>query len=46
MKFAISKTFANLNISYNNKTVEEILTIKFFVLVIDCNLNWIKHVLP
>jgi hypothetical protein len=44
MKFATNeKTCINLNIGYDNKTVEEVLTAKFLGLQIDNNLNWKKH---
>jgi hypothetical protein len=43
MKFATnSKTCINLNIGYDNKTIEEVLTTKFLGLQIDNNLNWKK----
>jgi hypothetical protein len=45
MKFTTNnKTSINLNIGYDNKTTEEVLTTKFLGLQIDNNLNWKKHI--
>jgi hypothetical protein len=45
MKFFTSnKTFVNLNIEYDNKTIEEVETAKFLGLQIDNNLNWKTHI--
>jgi hypothetical protein len=44
MKFvANNKTYINLNICYDNKTIEGVST-KFFGLQIDNNLKWKKHI--
>jgi hypothetical protein len=45
MKFTTNnKTSTNFNIDYDNKTIEEIVTIKFLGLQTDNNLNWKKHI--
>jgi hypothetical protein len=44
MKFATNnKTCINLNIGYDNNTIEDLLTNKFIGLQIDDNLNLKKH---
>jgi hypothetical protein len=44
MKFsANNKTCINLNVGYDTKTIEEVLTTKFLGLQISNNLNWKKH---
>jgi hypothetical protein len=45
MKFCINnKTWVNLNIGYDDKTIEEVETTKFLGLQIDNNLKWKKHI--
>jgi hypothetical protein len=40
MKFSTNKKCTNLNISYDNKATEWILTTKLIVLQIDYDLKW------
>jgi hypothetical protein len=45
MKFCTNnKTCVNLNIGYDDKSVEEVETTKFLCLQIDSNLNWKAHI--
>jgi hypothetical protein len=39
----VTKKHVSVNTDYDNKTVKELLTIRFLGLQIDNNLNWEKH---
>jgi hypothetical protein len=45
MKFCTNnKTCVNLNMGFDDKTIEEVETTKFLGLQIDSNLNWKTHI--
>jgi hypothetical protein len=44
MKFFTNITCVNINIAFDDKTIEEVQTTKFLGLQINNNLNWKKRI--